>query len=115
MSGSDAVSSGRNFRATCWPSTRSVARYTSPIPPRPRIPMMRYRSATRVPGGNRPSSKDPEEGELRAELCEEGILTVGEGCPAMTIVSAMETSGFGVNTDPQEPQKRLLSNISVEH
>ena len=33
----------------------------------------------------------------------------------MAIVSAMETSGIGVNTDPQEPQKRLLSNISVEH
>jgi hypothetical protein len=27
----------------------------------------------------------------------------------------METSGFGVTTDPQELQKRLLSNNSVEH
>src|SRR5229473_1958103 len=100
MSGSDAVDSGRNFRATCWPSTRSVARYTSPIPPRPRIPMMRYRSATKVPGKNRPSSKAAEDGELRAELCEELLRGLGGG-GAMAIVAAMETSGLGVgvNTD----------------
>ena len=43
------------------------------------------------------------------------LLAVGVGRGAMAIVSAMETSGIGVNTDPQEPQKRLLSSISVEH
>lgn len=30
------IRSGRNFRATYWPSVRSLPRYTSPIPPRPR-------------------------------------------------------------------------------
>jgi hypothetical protein len=77
--------------------------------------MMRYRSSTKVPGRNRPSSKDPEDTELRPEVCDEGGLNVGPGRAAITIVSAIETSGFGVNTDPQEPQKRLLSNISDEH
>jgi len=43
------------------------------------------------------------------------LFAVGVRGGAMAIVSAMETSGFGVSTDPQEPQKRLLSNISLEH
>jgi hypothetical protein len=33
----------------------------------------------------------------------------------MAIVASMVESGFGVNTEPHEPQKRLLSNISLEH
>ena len=32
----------------------------------------------------------------------------------MAIVSDISPLGFAANTDPQEPQKRLLSNISAE-
>jgi hypothetical protein len=37
-----------------------------------------------------------------------------DGGEGIAIVSDMAPLGFGVSTDPHEPQKRLLSNISVE-
>jgi len=44
--------SGRNLSATGWPSARSSARYTSPIPPLPRRATTRYRPASSSPGRN---------------------------------------------------------------
>src|ERR1700722_12120366 len=46
----------RNLRATAWFRMRSSARYTSPIPPCPSKPRMRYRPASTVPAAKRPSS-----------------------------------------------------------
>src|SRR5579863_5425668 len=40
--------------ATIWPSLRSSARYTSPMPPRPTIATTRYRSAMIWPAANLP-------------------------------------------------------------
>lgn len=85
------------MRATACSSLRSSARYTSPMPPRPRRPTMRYRSATRSPGANRPGP----DVEMRAAPLddEDGVFRgvparSGEGDDGATPVGFSEESSL---------------------
>jgi hypothetical protein len=68
-----------------------------------------------VPGRNRPSSgesDDPEPEKDRVALLE--LVRGEEDGVGAGIAMVSSPLDFGVNTDPHDPQKRLLFNISAE-
>src|SRR5579871_604559 len=109
MPSSRVASSGRNLMATAWPSVRSSARYTSPIPPRPSSAMMRYRPAIRRPGRNRPSvirnsaALEDREEELREDGDDD---RGGVGTSIVASTSIVANSSVLPTGRPHEEQKR---------
>jgi hypothetical protein len=69
-----------------------------------------------VPGKNRPSSGESDDEPKYDRVAPLVLIREDEedGGAGIAIVSDISPLGFGVSTDPHEPQKRLLSNISVE-
>jgi hypothetical protein len=63
-----------------------------------------------VPGKNRPSSGESDDPDLLIDALVRGD-DEEDGAGIAMVSSPLD---FGVNTDPQDPQKRLLSNISAE-
>src|SRR5262245_16436325 len=107
--GSEPRARGRNFSATGCPSFKSSARYTSPMPPLPRSPMIRYRSTRTAPGAKPPAGIESD--DARRPIGAEGIADgIAEGSLAATVgicdSDAVEW--------PQDGQNRALAGISVE-
>ena len=117
--GSCPTLSGRNFSATGWPSRRSSARYTSPIPPRPISPMTRYRPSSTVPGEKRPwlmesddDSQPPELGGLRPDAGAVRVMPCSTPFGSTTRDEGSSAGGEPASRDvPQCGQKRALSGV----
>src|SRR5262249_11569846 len=103
------TASGKNFKATCCPSLRSSARYTSPIPPLPNRATIRYRSANTVPGKKRLSSR-----ELDERVSERGLSEEREDDRPVDGIVSVSVPGVSLPIGfPHDEQKRLLSETSV--
>jgi hypothetical protein len=63
-----------------------------------------------VPGRNRPSSGESDDPDLLNDVLVRGDND-DDGAGIAMVSSLLD---LGVRTDPQVPQKRLLSNISAE-
>src|SRR5215510_1811261 len=77
--GSVDIWRGRNFSATVCPSFMSSARYTSPMPPRPSSPTMRYRPRSTLPGVSPPTGIDSEERRLTPRATTPGDVGRSDG------------------------------------
>src|SRR5215218_7217037 len=87
-SSSGATSAGRNFSATMRRSSRSSARYTTPMPPAPHASTTRYRPKVApiiwIEGAGTRASPLGERGERRARVAGTSGGRCGEYHPALT-------------------------------